>query len=301
MAHHFSTKGASGASCFLFPSFLLAGLWGITLFSACDDDPRPNDNNINNTNNINMNNANNLNNINNINNTNSTGDTCRIEGRLAAGGLINKQLPEMPGLLPPPISLSDVSVELLSAEDGLPDIWPVLQTVDASPDGSFVFDLLPPGRYSLRVNQPEFANVAYGVDSTEFTLEENQTVSLVLPLITTLIHGLTNPIVTMDHNPATPARLDTASGKIWLATGRAFMIVDPEAGRLDVLYSNSLFHGNPILAADAVEPVAWLLYSDRIMRLDLSIFSDPLADEVFDLDDPAVRASVGEALRFNLL
>jgi len=72
---------------------------------------------------------------------------------------------------------------------GNPNAGTVYQTATPAADGTFTFANVPAGRYTLQVQQPEFASVAYSVDSTDFDLGGGETVSLVLPLLTKISVG----------------------------------------------------------------------------------------------------------------
>ena len=238
-----------------------------------------------------------------------------VVGHLASiQGVDTQARAELPqGGLPKPngplldLSLDEVTVDLLRVVQGDdPESWPVDATAVPDATGVFAFEGLVEGDYALRVGQPEFATVAYGVDTTEFHLGAGQTVSLVLPLITTVVHGLTDSVNNARVAPPTfgpwrpSAALDSATGEIALATGLGFALVDPDRGQVDLVFSHHLFHGRPVVALAPDSPTVWLLYPDRLIRIDRTLFSDPEASEVFDLDDPATWQGVGDGVQIGL-
>lgn len=205
------------------------------------------------------------------------------------------------------LSIDEVSVDLLRAIPGEnPDTWPLEATATPDASGGFAFEGLAEGSYALRVRQPEFAALAYGVDTTEFHLGAGQTVRLVLPLISTVAHGLTDSVNNARtappfFGPWRPATaLDPDTGEIALTTGLGFALVDPDRGQVDLLFSRHLFHGRPVVALAPDSPTAWLLYPDRLIRVDRSLFTDPETSEVFDLDDAATLASLGDGIRIGI-
>jgi hypothetical protein len=70
---------------------------------------------------------------------------------------------------------------------------------------------------------------------------------------------------------------------------------------MDLLFSRNLFHGRAVIALSPETPVIWILYSGRLVRIDGTLFSDPAASEVFDLDDPATRLTVGDKVQTRLI
>ena len=144
-----------------------------------------------------------------------------IHGRLAAPAAPDQRnfsFGDRPGASAQvPKSLSLVSVDLLRADQGTPPAnWTVEKNALPDQDGAFAFEGLTEGNYALRVNQPEFAALAYSVDSTEFHLGADQSVSLVLPLLTTITHGLTDPRLRQSQNGPPPllATLDHGTGEV---------------------------------------------------------------------------------------
>ncbi|MBW2704393.1 MAG: carboxypeptidase regulatory-like domain-containing protein [Deltaproteobacteria bacterium] len=243
-----------------------------------------------------------------------------ILGRLAASA--NRQSARgLSWLLVPPdfgtieqgLSLDEVSVELLLRDgDSSPDSWPVEQTATPDSTGAFAFVNLAEGDYALKVNQPEFAELAYGVDSTDFHLEPNQTVNLVLPLVTTILHGLMDPSDQLNPYANTPPAyaLDPATGEILLTSNQGFAVIDPERGKLDLLFSQNFFIGRHssfmppdrvVLALAPGAQTVWILYSDRLLRIDRSLFTNPDESEVINLDDLSSRMALGDKFRFRML
>ena len=216
------------------------------------------------------------------------------------------------------MSLDDVTVDLLSQgmannnggnnnggnnNGGSPDSWAVFATATPDASGAFVFDSLPEDNYTLKVNQPEFASVAYRVDSTDFHLGQGQTVSLVLPLITSLEHGLNDPLyVPMPGGTFLPATaLDHATGEVAITTTLGVAIVNPDHGTMDLVMSRNLFTGMAALALAPNSNVLWVLYGDHLVRIDRSLFTDPAESEIVDFDDLATRQAIGDKIRFRML
>ncbi len=251
-----------------------------------------------------------------------------VHGRLAAAAPTtwSAWLPQLVGLSRQGLSLDQVSVDLLGRnqnmspeeqqqqQPGLPENWPVVETAYPDASGAFAFDDVPAGEYALRLNQPEFADLAYRVDSTEFRLEGGQTITLVLPLVTTITHNLMDPKTPWNaFNDIPPAAaLDHVTGEILLTSNLGFAVLDPEQRRMDLLFSKNLFLGREkhqeggqmperrVLALAPTTGIAWLLYPDRIMRVDRSLFVDAEASETLDLDALASRVAVGDKFRFRM-
>jgi hypothetical protein len=224
-----------------------------------------------------------------------------VQGRLAApgagaggggGGL--RRLAGSPAL-----SLASVSVELVSIDaSGATPVETVVATATPDVAGAFAFASVKEGRYSLRVKQPEFASVAYGVDSTDLLVNADQTIHVVLPLITTVVHGFVDPTAAAI---LPPIALDRATGEVVLVTPAGLAIVDPDKGTVDALRSQSLFDGVARVVLPPTRGLLWILYADRIVRIDRSVFTDPDASETIDLEDAAARAAVGDKVRYRLL
>jgi hypothetical protein len=231
-----------------------------------------------------------------------------IHGRLAAPAAPDQRnftFGDKPAPSPQvPKSLSLVSVDLLRADQGTPPAnWTVEKNALPDQDGAFAFEGLTEGNYALRVNQPEFAALAYSVDSTEFHLGADQSVSLVLPLLTTITHGLTDPRLRQSQNGPPPilATLDHSTGEVIMLSTLGLGLVNPDTGTLDLLFSRNFFPGNAVLAVAPNTGVIWLLYPNRIVRVDRSVFQDAGASEILNLDDPATRLAVGDKVRFKML
>ncbi len=247
-------------------------------------------------------------------------DNSAVHGRLAtsATGLRNRTTRDGSpshslGTIGQALSFDQVSVDLLQP-DGTPqpENWPVVGSATPDASGTFAFEGLAEGDYALKVNQPEFADLAYRVDTTEFHLGADQTVNLVLPLVTTLIHNLMDPSVVWNPISDSPpaAALDPATGEIVLTSNLGFAVVDPDRGKLDLLFSHNFFIGHQqkldfldqrVLALSPFGQIAWILYPDRLVRIDRSLFSDPDQSEVFNLDDLANRVAVGDKFRYRIL
>lgn len=202
------------------------------------------------------------------------------------------------------LSLDQVSIDLVTVDaSGPTPTTTVVATATPDAAGAFAFTAVEEGTYGLRVNQPEFATVAYGVTSTTLSLFADQTVSVVLPLITTLVHGFVDPTLPASA-PTTdvrPLALDRTTGKVVLVTPAGLAIVDPDAGTVDALRSQSLFDGVARIALPPTRGLVWILYGDRIVRVDRSIFTNPAASEAIDLESVTARAQVGDKVRYRLL
>ncbi|MBU1244750.1 hypothetical protein KKD52_00350 [Myxococcota bacterium] len=192
------------------------------------------------------------------------------------------------------MDLSKVSVKLKAVDlNQPPDLWPVVQTKQANPDGSFTFDEVDPGRYAMELEQPEFGG-AYAIDTTEFSLGDGQTVSLVLPIMTN--------VGTQGHHSQGNFTLDPASGKIFMASSESVTVLDVDAGTADLLRSDILFSGNehvPVFLSRTNELLIVTL--DRIFKLDLRLFSDPAASEVHNYDDLDFRVQNAEYVKHKII
>lgn len=243
--------------------------------------------------------------------------TGTIEGRLGSDEAFGQQSAAitqgatgMFGQLRQPLSIDGIIVDLLRVEPGGdPDSWSVVNSVQPEPDGSFSFSGVAAGDYALRLNQPEFGGPAYGVDATDFHLDEGQTVSLILPLITNI--NISAPGVGMSFGWAEPPLIDLDTGLIYGAHKSldgygAFWVFDPDRGLVDLLHSKSLFSqalnfDNHVVALAEGRNKALVVTSDRIVKIDLSIFEDAEVGEALDYDDPAVRVRLGEKTSWRLI
>ena len=206
------------------------------------------------------------------------------------------------------LSLDEITVDLLWADgESLPEDWPVQETATPDASGAFAFEGLAEHDYALRVNQPEFAELAYRVDSTDFHLGPDQTINLVLPLVTTIIHKMMDPDDLWNPMANIPpaSALDQTTGEIVLTSSQGFAVIDPDRGKMDLLFSQNLFvgkHNNNfppqrVVIALAPSGIAWILYSDRLLRIDRSLFSNPEESESYNLDELSVRVAVGDRIR----
>jgi hypothetical protein len=248
-----------------------------------------------------------------------------VHGRLAvAAPSIGQQssglsMGQMFGEISQPMSLDQVSVDLLrrdQQQDMQTDNWPVAETALPDSSGVFAFEDVEAGDYALRLNQPEFADLAYRVDSTEFHLGGGQIVTLVLPLVTTITHNLMDPKTPWNQNGDNPpaAALDHATGEIVLTSNLGFAVIDPDRGKMDLLFSQNFFLGREksqndgqqaqerrVMALAPNTRIAWILYPDRLVRVDRSLFANPDASETFNLDELATRVAVGGKFKFRML
>jgi hypothetical protein len=242
------------------------------------------------------------------------GSTGQVSGRLAAASnmptasLLRRMNSALlaPGLgtSQQALSVDDVTVDLLQGDaSSPPSSWPVAKTATPDATGAFAFAGLPEGDYALKVNQPEFATVAYGVDSTEFHLKAGQSVSLVLPLITTVVHGMTDPWVRSRQGgpPIVTTALDPATGEVAVLSTLGLAFVDPSRATMDLVVSRNFFPGTAVLALAPTTRVAWILYPDRLVRIDRALFTNPDKSETVDLDDAATRLAVADKVQFAML
>lgn len=204
------------------------------------------------------------------------------------------------------ISLDDVRVELLRVGDGSdPDDWRVVESTRPAPDGSFAFSSVETGRYALRLSQPEFGGAGYGVDATDFTLGDGETVRLVLPLLST-IH-VEAPGVSGSMSPDGAPVLDEATGRVHGVSGDGYWVLDPDAGTVHVLASRMLFKLHSARGAPGVNVLlpgrnAFLtIVQNRIVSVQLDIFGDEGTSEVLHYEDPDTREVIGERVRWRLL
>ncbi|MBN2360480.1 MAG: hypothetical protein JXR83_13580 [Deltaproteobacteria bacterium] len=217
------------------------------------------------------------------------------------------------------LSLDEVTVDLRQPDPqghgGMPDDWPVVATTAPDSDGVFHFENVPAGMCTLKLNQPEFADLAYHVDSTEFEIGDGETVTLVLPLVTTILHDMMDPDTPWNpSNDQTPAAaLDHATGEVVLVSNLGLAVVDPGRSQMDLLYSRNFFLGSEqgqnqmgstrrrVVALAPGSSIAWVLFPDRLVKVDRSLFTDPDASETIDLDLLATRSAIGDRFRFRML
>ncbi len=188
--------------------------------------------------------------------------------------------------------------------------WIFVDSRQPQPDGSFGFSDLEPGHYSLRLEQPEFGGVAYGADGTDFHLEPGQSVSLVLPLVSTIT--IDAPGVIMGdrgedidaYRSADSAIIDEGSGLI-MGSGFGFWAIDPDEEILHSLLSTHLFASTAedyhLVAYSPGRHEAFVIFANRIVAVDLTVFDDAEPGKAINYDDLEVREALGDKVRWRLL
>ncbi len=201
------------------------------------------------------------------------------------------------------VRLDQITVELVSVVDPSdPDTWNVVQSTQPNADGSFSFNSVPTGDYTLRLNQPEFAGTAYFVDSTDFTLGDGQTLKLVLPLTTNIYNGCV---------PSAGHFLDPSTGLIFGVGTYGLSVLNIERQTVDYLKSDYLFNSVWVFGSGQAAVLAHLptqeqlvvMMSDRIVRLDLDLLNpNDDSSDVVEWDDPVSRAAVGNSrVRYRII
>lgn len=205
------------------------------------------------------------------------GDGAKVQGSLAArsgAGLTN-------GLVVTPHALrfDGVRIDLLRVGSGDdPTQWSKVGSATASEAGSFAFDEVEPGRYALRLEQPEFGQ-AFAADSTDFRVDEGDTVQVVLPLYTGVSLG---PLLT----GSTAMAIEAASGRIHLATHGGWAVVDPDGGTAGLLRSRALWQQIGAIAVLPSRKEVLFIGHQRLIRAPLAALAP---GQTIDFDDLATR------------
>ncbi len=189
--------------------------------------------------------------------------------------------------------------------------WIFVDSREPESDGSFSFPELTPGHYSLQLDQPEFGGVAYGVDGTDFHLEAGQTVSLILPLVSTfeinapgLVTGEREYGDNSEYRSPDGAIIDEESGLI-IGGGDGLWVLDPDSETIHSLFSSSLFGSEPegyhLVAYSPGLNEVFFVFANRIVAVDLAVFDDVEPGQALDYDDPEVRLAIGDKVRWRLI
>ncbi len=192
--------------------------------------------------------------------------------------------------------------------------WIFVDSREPEPDGSFSFPNLAPGHYSLQLEQPEFGGAAYGADGTDFHLEPGQTISLILPLVSTievdapgLLTGSREPFVdgVNDYRSADGAIMDEESGLI-IGGGGGLWTLDPDNEALNSLFSATLFGSRPdrdlqVVAYAPARNEAFVVFANRVVAVDLTVFDDVEPGRALEYDDPQVRLDIGDKVRWRFI
>ncbi|MBI4509734.1 MAG: carboxypeptidase regulatory-like domain-containing protein [Deltaproteobacteria bacterium] len=161
--------------------------------------------------------------------------------------------------------------------------------------GSFTFEDVSPGDYKLKIDQDEFAAVAYAVDTEVVHVGAKETVSIGLPVVKRVkLPSYPQPTI------GNPVAQDPNSGRVYMAVDQGLLVYEPANDTVDLLYTSSGFRseqGPRLLSFVPGSRKLVLVTPTRAWVISESVFSDDNVSEVINYDDPAMEASLKDEVQ----